>query len=53
MEGKSLASELLNFFDFIPETPSVSAFVQARNKIKIEALEKFFMRPPSLKHPKI
>ncbi|WP_406834620.1 IS4 family transposase [Lactococcus lactis] len=53
MEGKSLASELLNFFDFIPETPSVSAFVQARNKIKNEALERIFdASQTSLEQPK-
>lgn len=40
--GKSLASELLSLFDFSPQTPNVPAFVQARNKIKIEAFEQLF-----------
>lgn len=42
MGGQSLSSELLQYFDFNSETPTVSAFVQARNKIKIEAFEKLF-----------
>lgn len=40
--GKSLAIELLSHFEFSPQTPTVPAFVQARNKIKIEAFEQLF-----------
>lgn len=40
--GKSLASELLTHFDFTLQTPTVSAFVQARSKIKIEAFKQLF-----------
>lgn len=42
MEGKSLSSELLNFFGFTSETPTVSAFVQARKKIKCAAFKTLF-----------
>lgn len=49
--GKSLASELLSHFDFSTQTPTVPAFVQARNKIKIEAFEQLFYQtiPPGTK----
>lgn len=42
--GKSLASELLTYFDFTLQTPTVSAFVQARSKIKHQAFEKLFYK---------
>ena len=40
--GKSLASELLTHFDYTLQTPTVSAFVQARGKIKQQAFEQLF-----------
>lgn len=42
MGGQSLSSELLKYFKFSPITPTASAFIQARKKIKIEAFEKLF-----------
>ncbi|GAB2022188.1 hypothetical protein RyT2_12620 [Pseudolactococcus yaeyamensis] len=42
MGGQSLSSELLHYFKFSPVTPTASAFIQARKKIKIEAFEKLF-----------
>lgn len=41
-EGKSLPNELLNLFNNKLETPSVSAFVQQRNKVKPEAFKSLF-----------
>lgn len=40
--GKSLSSELLTYFDFTLQTPTVSAFVQARSKITVHAFEQLF-----------
>lgn len=42
--GQSLSSELLSYFDFTLQTPTASAFVQARSKIKIEAFKQLFYR---------
>lgn len=42
--GQSLSSELLSYFDFTLQTPTASAFVQARSKIKIEAFKQLFCR---------
>ena len=42
MESKSLTNELLDFFNSSPDTPSASAFIQQRSKIKPEALETIF-----------
>lgn len=42
MEGKSLKSELLNFFSCAEDLPSASAFVQSRAKLSPEALPFLF-----------
>ena len=42
MESKSITNELLNYYDISPETPTASAFVQQRNKLKPEAFESVF-----------
>lgn len=42
MENKSLSHELLPYFDYKKETPTPSAFVQARAKIKPEGFEAMF-----------
>jgi hypothetical protein len=42
--GQSLSSELLSYFDFTLQTPTASAFVQVRSKIKIEAFKQLFYR---------
>lgn len=42
MEGKSLSNELIDVFPGNEDMPSVSAFVQQRNKIKPEAFEVVF-----------
>lgn len=42
MEGKSLNSELLNFFGCLSDIPSVSAFIQQRAKISKEAFASLF-----------
>ena len=44
MEDRSLSHELLSYFDFKRITPTKSAFVQARAKIKPEAFEALFDR---------
>ncbi|MBR5180511.1 MAG: IS4 family transposase [Lachnospiraceae bacterium] len=42
MESGSITNELLDYYDISPETPTASAFVQQRNKLKPEALEAVF-----------
>lgn len=42
MGSQNLSNELLNFFNFALETPTASAFTQARNKIKIDAFKALF-----------
>ena len=42
MGSKSITNELLNYYDISPETPTASAFVQQRNKLKPEAFESVF-----------
>lgn len=42
METGSLKDELLKYFDYSVDTVSVSAFVQARSKIKFDAFEWLF-----------
>ena len=42
MESKSLTNELLDFFNSSSDTPSASAFIQQRSKIKPEALKAVF-----------
>ena len=42
MEDKALSKELLPYFDFDPDAPTTSAFVQARAKIRPEAFEDLF-----------
>lgn len=42
MESGSLTNELIDLFRSSPEMPSVSAFVQQRNKIKPEAFKAIF-----------
>ncbi|MCR4708966.1 MAG: IS4 family transposase [Clostridiales bacterium] len=42
MEGKSLSNELIDIFKDAENLPSVSAFVQQRDKLKPEAFEKIF-----------
>ena len=42
MEGKSLSNELIDIFPRTEDIPTVSAFVQQRDKIKPEAFETVF-----------
>lgn len=42
MENKSLSHELLPYFDYKKDSPTPSAFVQARAKIKPEGFEAIF-----------
>ena len=42
MESRSITNELLNYYDLSPETPTASAFVQQRDKLKPEAFETIF-----------
>ena len=42
MEGKSLSNELIDIFQGTKNIPSVSAFIQQRDKIKPEAFEAVF-----------
>ena len=42
MDGGSLSRELLKMFHYSPDSASVSAFVQQREKLKPEALEEIF-----------
>lgn len=42
MESKSLTNELLDLFHASAETPTASAFIQQRNKIKPKAFESIF-----------
>lgn len=42
LSSKDLKCELMDIFDFDENTPTVSAFVQQRNKIKPEAFETIF-----------
>lgn len=42
MSGGSTSNELMDYFNFNPNTPSTSAFVQQRSKILPEALETLF-----------
>ena len=44
MQGKTIADELLNFFDYKLNTPSASAFVQARNKLAPDTMQTLFQR---------
>ena len=44
MESKSLTNELIDIFPNVEVMPSASAFVQQRQKIKIEAFESIFRR---------
>lgn len=44
MEAGSLKDELLKYFDFSLDTPTASAFVQARSKIKVDAFKTLFER---------
>ncbi len=42
MTGKSLRSELMEYFDLTPSMPTVSAFVQQRNKVDYRAFDTLF-----------
>lgn len=42
MESGSLTNELLDLFDASADTPTASAFIQQRNKIRPEAFESIF-----------
>ena len=42
MEGRSLSNELISLFPKANETPSVSAFVQQRNKLKAGIFDALF-----------
>ena len=44
MQGKTISDELLNFFDYKLDTPSASAFVQARNKLARNTMQTLFQR---------
>ena len=50
MEGTSLSHELLSYFDFKPQAPSESAFVQSRAKIKPAAFDDLFHEFASSTH---
>lgn len=53
LESGSLKDELLNQFDFSIDTPSVSAFIQARSKVKIDAFLSMFKHFNTLTHKDI
>lgn len=54
MEGKSLPSELLEYSQYARDTPSVSSFIQARDKIKIDAfIDLFSQFKPIIRKPKL
>ncbi|WEV37033.1 hypothetical protein [Lactobacillus sp. ESL0677] len=42
MQGKSLAGELLDFYNFSPQVVSSSAMIQARSKLKLSAFVSVF-----------
>jgi len=42
MGNRNITNELLDFYDTSPDTPTASAFVQQRDKLKPEALETIF-----------
>ena len=42
MEGQSMGNELISIFPKASETPSVSAFVQQRNKLKAGVFDELF-----------
>ena len=42
MEGRSLPNELTDMFNNVEDAPTVSAFVQQRDKVKPEAFEAIF-----------
>nr|WP_026669497.1 hypothetical protein [Butyrivibrio sp. AE3006] len=42
MGSRNITNELLDFYDTSPDTPTASAFVQQRDKLKPEALETIF-----------
>ena len=44
MQGKSISNELLDFFNYEQNTPSASAFVQARNKLAPHTMQTLFQR---------
>ena len=46
MGSGSLSKELYDWFEFSADMPSVSAFVQQRNKVRPEAMELVFRRLP-------
>lgn len=50
MGSSTLGQELMKFFQFNPDFPSVSAFVQQRQKIKPEAFEELFHRFVSMQN---
>ena len=39
MGSRNITNELLDFYDVSPDTPTASAFVQQRDKLKPEAFE--------------
>ena len=43
MGNKNITNELLDFYDVSPDTPTASAFVQQRDKLKPEAFETIFL----------
>lgn len=42
MKSGSLTNELLDLFDFSAQTPTASAFIQQRSKVKVEAFKDIF-----------
>lgn len=44
MQRSSSKTEILKFYDFLPDAPTHSALIQQRNKIKPEAFEHLFYR---------
>jgi len=50
MENGALKDELLKFYDYSENTPTASAFVQARSKIKVDAFSHLFNQFNTLTH---
>ena len=50
MENGALKDELLKFYDYSEDTPTASAFIQARSKIKVDAFSHLFNRFNAFTH---
>ena len=51
MQNKSISNELLDFFNCSENTPSASAFVQARNKLAPNVMQELFHRFAAVSDP--